>query len=144
MALKKMSVSANFIRLSDRQDKYVIGPICSRAEMSDVASNTMYTMHTQSKADITSVLCNDSPNRTECPMKFHNVLFSRTEFNETWQEARSQCPLPSLCFSGRSEKQDGHPGLWLAETFLTSSLKPVNGIQQSLTGRKILTSSTSD
>ena len=33
------------------------------------------------------------------------------EFNETWQEARSQCPLPSLCFSGRSEKQDGRPGL---------------------------------
>ena len=30
-----------------------------------------------------------------------------TEFNKTWQEARSQCPIPSLCFSGRSEKQDG-------------------------------------
>ena len=29
------------------------------------------------------------------------------EFNETWQEARSQRPLPSLCFAGRSEKQDG-------------------------------------
>ena len=43
-----------------------------------------------------------------------------TEFNKTWQEARSQCPLPSLCFSGRSEKQDGCPGLWLAETFSTS------------------------
>ena len=28
----------------------------------------------------------------------------RTEFNETLQEARSQCPLPSLCFSGGSEK----------------------------------------
>ena len=27
-----------------------------------------------------------------------------TEFNETWQEARSQRPLPSLCFSGRLEK----------------------------------------
>ena len=27
-----------------------------------------------------------------------------TEFNETWQEARSQRPLPSLCFSSRSEK----------------------------------------
>ena len=25
------------------------------------------------------------------------------EFNKTWQEARSQCPLPTLCFSGRSE-----------------------------------------
>ena len=27
------------------------------------------------------------------------------EFNETWQEARSQRPLPSLCFSGQSEKK---------------------------------------
>ena len=48
-----------------------------------------------------------------------------TEFNETWQEARSERPLPSLCFSGRSEKQDGRPGLWFAETFSTSSLKPL-------------------
>ena len=30
-----------------------------------------------------------------------------TEFNETWQEARSKCPLPSLCFFCRSEKQNG-------------------------------------
>ena len=51
-----------------------------------------------------------------------DFLWNRwTKFNETWQEARSQCPLPSLCFSGRSEKQDGCPGLWLAETFSTSS-----------------------
>ena len=40
-----------------------------------------------------------------------------TEFNETWQEPRSQCPLQSLCLSGRSQKQDGHPDLWLAEIF---------------------------
>ena len=64
------------------------------------------------------------------------------EFNETWQEARSQRPLPSLCFSGRSEKQDGCPGLWLAETFSTSPLKPLNGIQRNLTGSKISTTST--
>ena len=64
------------------------------------------------------------------------------EFNETWQKARSQHPLPSLCFSGWSEKQDGHRGLWLAETFSTSSLKPLNGIQRNLTGSKISTSST--
>ena len=64
------------------------------------------------------------------------------EFNETWQVARSQCPLPSLCFSGRSEKQDGRPGLWLAETFSTSPLKLLNGIQRNLTGSKISTSST--
>ena len=56
-----------------------------------------------------------------------------TEFNETWQEARSQCPLPSLCFLGRSEKQEGQPGLWLAETFSTSPLKPLSGIQRNLT-----------
>ena len=74
---------------------------------------------------------------------FRLLLWNRwTEFNETWQEARSQRPLPSLCFSGRSEKQDGRPGLWLAETFSTSSLKPLNGIQRNLTGSKISTSST--
>ena len=64
------------------------------------------------------------------------------EFNETWQEARSQRTLPSLCFSGRLEKQDGRPGLWLAETFSTSHLKPLNGIQRNLTGSKLTTSST--
>ena len=74
---------------------------------------------------------------------FRLLLWNRsTEFNETRQEARSQCPLPSLCFSGRSEKQDGRPGLWLAETFSTSSLKPLNGIQWNLTGSKISMSST--
>ena len=62
---------------------------------------------------------------------FQLLLWNRwTEFNETWQEARSQRPLPSLCFSGWSEKQDGRPGLWLADTFFTSFLKPLNGIQQ--------------
>ena len=65
----------------------------------------------------------------------------RTEFNETWQEARSQHPLPSMCFSVWSEKQDGRPGLWLAEKF-TTSLKPLDGIQRNLTGNKIWTSST--
>ena len=74
---------------------------------------------------------------------FRLLLWNRwTEFNETWQEARSQRPLPSLCFSGRSEKQDGRPGLWLAETFSTSPIKPLNRIQQNLTGSKISTSST--
>ena len=74
---------------------------------------------------------------------FRLLLWNRwMEFNETWQEARSQCPLPSLCFSGRSEKQDGRPGLWLAETFSTSPLKPLNRIERNLTGSKISTSST--
>ena len=59
---------------------------------------------------------------------FRHLLWPRwMEFNETWQEARSQRPLPSLCFSGRSGKQDGHPGLWWAETFSTSPQK-LNGI----------------
>ena len=39
------------------------------------------------------------------------------EFNEPWQEARSLHQLPSLCFSGRLEKQDGCPDLWFAETY---------------------------
>ena len=76
-------------------------------------------------------------------LHFRLLLWNRwTEFNETWQKARSQRPLPSLCFSSRSEKQDGRPGLWLAETFSTSSLKPLNRIQQNLTGSKISMPST--
>ena len=74
---------------------------------------------------------------------FRLLLLNRwTEFNETWQEANSQHPLPSLCFSGRSEKQDGCLCLWLAETFWTSPLKPLNRIQRNLAGSKISTSST--
>ena len=74
---------------------------------------------------------------------FRLLLWNRwTEFNKTWQEARSLRPLPSLCFLGRSEKQDGRPGLWLAETFSTSPLQPLNRIQRNLTGCKITTSST--
>ena len=33
-------------------------------------------------------------------------------------------------------KKDGRPGLWLAETFSTSPLKQLNGIQRNLTGRR--------
>ena len=44
-----------------------------------------------------------------------------TEFNETWQKASSQRPLPSLCFSGWSKKQYGRPGLWLAEPYFDFS-----------------------
>ena len=74
---------------------------------------------------------------------FRLLLWNRwTEFNETWQEARPQCLLQSLCFLCRSEKQNGHPGVWLAETFSTSPLKPLNGIQRNLTGSKISMSST--
>ena len=66
----------------------------------------------------------------------------RNEFSETWHEARFQCPLPSLYFSGQLENQDGNPGLWLAETFSTSSLKLLKGIKRNLTEGKISTSST--
>ena len=76
-------------------------------------------------------------------LRHFRLLWNRwTEFIETWQEARSQPPLPSLCFSGRLEKQYDCPGLWLAETFSTSPLKPLNGIHRNLTGSKISTSST--
>ena len=45
-----------------------------------------------------------------------------TEFNETWPEARSQCPLPSLCvLADRKNKMAARP---LAEAFSTSPLKP--------------------
>ena len=72
----------------------------------------------------------------------HFRLLLWTEFNDTWQEARSQRLLSSLCFSGRSEKQNGHPCPWLADSFSNSPLKPLNGIQRNLTVSKISMSST--
>ena len=77
-------------------------------------------------------------------LKHFQLLWNRwTEFNESWQEARSKRPLPiKFVFLGRSEKQDGRPGLWLDETFSTSLLKPLNGIQRNLIGSKISMSST--
>ena len=50
--------------------------------------------------------------------------------------------LYQFCVFWSLEKQDDRPGLWLAETFSTSSLKALNGIQRNLTGSKITTSST--
>ena len=73
---------------------------------------------------------------------FRLLLWNRwTEFNETWQEARSQSPLPSLCFwAGRKNKMAALASDWL--TFSTSPLKPLNGIQRNLTRSKISKSST--
>ena len=69
---------------------------------------------------------------------FWLLIWNRwTEFNETWQEARYQRTLPSLCFSDRSEKQEGRPCLLLAETFSTSPMEPLNRIQRNWTGSKI-------
>ena len=50
---------------------------------------------------------------------FRLLLWNRwTEFNETWQEASSQCLLPRLCFFRPiGKKQNGRPGLWLADFF---------------------------
>ena len=74
---------------------------------------------------------------------FQLFLWNRwIEFNKTWQEARSQHPLPGLRFSGWSEKQDSRPVLWLVETFFTSPIKPLNRIQRNLTESKFSTSST--
>ena len=74
---------------------------------------------------------------------FRLILWNRwIKFNKTWKDARSLHPLPSWCFSCRSEKQDGRPGLWMAETFSTYPLKRLNVIQRNLTGSKISTFST--
>ena len=102
-------------------------------------------MHLSRRLKYTIVItrCPSSVRPSVVNFSYFRLLWNHwTGFNETWQEARTRRPLPSLCFSGRSKIQDGRPGLWLAETFSTSPLKPLNGIQRNLTGSKISTSST--
>ena len=86
------------------------------------------------------------------PVKFRWIPFSgfrEVENSSAYQRLwglscfadRPEKPLLSLCFPGRSEKQED-PCLWLAETWFSNSLKPLNRIQRNLTGSKIFTSST--
>ena len=67
-----------------------------------------------------------------------------TERNSTKLERKQDLNVfYQVCiFFGQSEKQDGRPGLWLAETFSTSSLKPQNRIHWNYTVSKISTPST--
>ena len=66
---------------------------------------------------------------SDCLRHFRRLLWKRwIEYNKTWQEARSQSPLPSLCFSGRPEKQDNRSDFWLTETFSNSPVTPLNRI----------------
>ena len=101
-------------------------------------------------------------------VNFHIFVFSLKPLNGIQRNLRgSKISMPStkFVFLGRLEKQNGCPGLWLAETFFnfssesaekqddhpnlwlaeifsTSPLKPLKRIQQNLTGSKILTPST--
>ena len=46
--------------------------------------------------------------------------------------------LYQVCvFRAYRKKQDSRPGLWFADIYSTSPLKPLNGIQHNLTGNKI-------
>ena len=109
--------------------------IFSAPEPSEPKAQLHYCDHALSVVRPSSVVVNFSHFRLI-------ILWNNwTEFNETWQEARSQRPLRSLCFRA-DRKTKWPPGLWLAETFSTSPLKPQNGIQRNLTGLKIWTSST--
>ena len=73
-----------------------------------------------------------------------DFFFETAEWNSMKLDMKQDLNvLYQVCgFLGWSEKQDGHPGLWLADIFSTPPLKPLNGIQQNLTASKISTSST--
>ena len=79
-------------------------------------------------------------------VNFHIFDFSSeiAEQNSTKLDRKQDLnALYKVCvFRADQKKQDGGPGLWLAETFFTSPLKPLNGIQRNLTGSKISTPST--
>ena len=82
-----------------------------------------------------------------CHLSFHifNFFSETAELNSTKLNMKQDLNiLYQVCvFSGRSEKQDSCRNLWLADTFWTSPLKPLNWIQRNLRGSKISTSSTS-
>ena len=92
--------------------------------------------------------CNSAPSVCRpSGVNFHIFDFSSetVERNSTKLVRKQDLKtLYQVCvFWADRKKQHGRPGLWLAETFLTSPLKPLNGIQRNLTGSKISKFSTS-
>ena len=78
-------------------------------------------------------------------LTFHKFDFSSKTEDQNWMKLDRKQDLNILyqvCVFRADQKQDGGPGLWLVETFSTSTLKPVKGNQWNLIGSKILTSST--
>ena len=82
---------------------------------------------------------------TRCPsLTFHIFdFFSETAERNSTKLDRTGSKISTSStkfafFGPIGKKQDGHPGLWLAETFSTSPLKPLSGIQRNLTAIKIL------
>ena len=77
-------------------------------------------------------------------LRHFRLLLWNCERNSTKLDRKQDLnALYQVCvFQVDRKKQNGRPGLWFAETFSTFPLKPLNRIQQNLTGSKISTSST--
>ena len=76
-------------------------------------------------------------------LRHFRLLWNRwTEFNESWQETRSQRPLPSLCFSDRSENKMAALASDCLRHFRLLLWNRWIKFNENLTGSKILTSST--
>ena len=73
-----------------------------------------------------------SEKQDDSPGLWFSKIFSISPLNmlnriqRTWQERKSQRPPSILCFSDRSENQQGRLGLRLAETLYTSFLKQIS------------------
>ena len=72
---------------------------------------------------------------------WHFLLFFWYRWTEFARKQQLNVFYQVCGLSGRSENLDCRPGLWLAETFSTSSLKPLKGISRNLTGSRKSTSS---
>ena len=98
------------------------------------------------KCTIVIMRCPSSVVRRPSSLTFHIFDFSSetTERNLTklYRKVDFNVLYQVFVFRADREKKDGRPGLWLAEAFSTSPLKPLNGLQRNLTESKISTSST--
>ena len=71
---------------------------------------------------------------------FSSETTGQNSLNETWQQDLNV--LYEVCVFGLIGKTRWPPGLWLADAFSTSPLKPLNGIRRNIAGSKISTSSS--
>ena len=67
---------------------------------------------------------------------------SSSRIKRNLKQSMFSTSFTKFCFSGQSENRGIRPGLWLAETFSSSSLQPWNRIHRNSSGSKCSTSST--
>ena len=119
--------------------------LTSHFDFSETAEQNLTKLDRKQVLDVFYLVCVFQANRKNKMAALASDWLRHFQLEWNWMKLNRKQDLNALyqvCALGQKKKQDGRPGLWLAETFSTSPLKLLNGIERNFTGSKISMSST--